>query len=77
MNAMQVAGIALAAFSVGPFVILAGSCRNVRREFREAGIQEPEITLRTIRAPGGITGFLTFSISSLALVAGVLLAVFA
>ena len=30
MNAMQVVGIALAAFSVGPFIILIGLCRNVK-----------------------------------------------
>ena len=32
MNAMQVVGIALAAFRVGPFIILIGLCRNVRRD---------------------------------------------
>ena len=74
MNAMQVVGIALAAFSVGPFIFLIGLCRNVRREFRVAGIREPEITLRTLSGPGGVTGFLLFSGSSLALIAGVLLA---
>jgi hypothetical protein len=74
MNAMQVVGIALAAFSVGPFIILFGLCRNVRREFRVAGIREPEITLRTLSGPGGATGFLLFSGSSLALIVGLLLA---
>jgi hypothetical protein len=61
MNAMQVVGIALAAFSVGPFIFLIGLCRNVRREFRVAGIREPEITLRTLSGPGGVTGFLLFT----------------
>ena len=74
MNAMQVVGIALAAFSVGPFIILIGLCRKVRREFREAGIREPEITLRTLSGLGGATGLLVLSGSSLALIAGVLLA---
>jgi hypothetical protein len=74
MNAMQVVGIALAAFSVGPFIILIGLSRSVRREFRVAGIREPEITLRTLGGPSGVTGFLLFSGSSLALIAGVLLA---
>ena len=41
MNAMQVVGIALAAFSVGPFIILIGACRNVRGELRETDIREP------------------------------------
>ena len=74
MNAMQVAGTALAVFSVGPFVILIGACRNVRREFRVAGIREPGLTLRTLSGLGGVTVFLV--VASLALITGVLLAVF-
>ena len=76
MNAMQVVGIALAAFSVGPFIILIGLCRNVRREFRVAGIREPEITLRSLSGPRRGNGLPLFSGSILALIAGVLVAVF-
>ena len=73
---MRVVGIALAIFSVGPFTILIGFRRNVRRGFRVAGIREPEITLRTLSGPGGVTCFLIFFGFSLALIAGVLLIVF-
>jgi hypothetical protein len=75
MNAMQIVGIALVAFSVGPFIILIGACRNVRRELSVAGIREPALTVRTLSDLGGVTGFLV--VSSLALIAGVMLAVFA
>jgi hypothetical protein len=77
MNAMQVVGIALAAFSVGPFIFLIGLCRNVRREFRVAGIREPELTLQLLSGLGGIKGFLLVAGWTLALIAGALLAVFA
>jgi hypothetical protein len=72
---MKVVGIALAAFSVGPFIILIGACRNVRRQLRVTDIREPALTLRTLSGLGGATGLLVLSGSSLALIAGVLLIV--
>jgi hypothetical protein len=77
MDALRVGGLLLAAISVGPFIILIRVCGNVRREVSEAGIREPELTLRTLSGFGGIKGFLLIAGWTLALIAGVLLAVFA
>jgi hypothetical protein len=49
---------------------------NVRLESIEAGIRDPQLTLRTISGLGGIKGFLLVFGWTLALIGGVLLAVF-
>jgi hypothetical protein len=78
VNAIQVVGgILLAAISVGPFVVLIRVCGTVRRELSKAGVREPELTLQTLSGFGGITGFLLIAGWTLALIAGVLLVVFA
>jgi hypothetical protein len=51
-------------------------CGNVRREISEAGIREPELTLQVLRGLGGVRGFLFVAGWALALIGGVLLAVF-
>jgi hypothetical protein len=76
MNAMRVGGIVLAAITVIPVFILFRVYGNVRRELSEAGIREPELTLQVLSGLGGVKGFLIVSGWTLALIGGVLLAVF-
>jgi hypothetical protein len=76
MNAMRVGGLVLAAFSAIPVSILFRVCGNVRRELSEAGIREPELTLQVFSGLGGVKGFLLVAGWTLALIGGVLLAVF-
>ena len=77
MNALRVGGFVLAAFSAIPVFILSQVCGNLRRELSVAGIREPELTLQLLSGLGGVMGFLFVAGWSLALIAGVLLAVFA
>ena len=77
MNALRVGGFVLAAFSAIPVFILFRVCGNLRRELSEAGIREPELTLQLLSGLGGVMGFLFVAGWTLALIAGVLLAVFA
>jgi hypothetical protein len=76
MNALRVGGISLAAISVIPVFILFRVCGNVRRELSQAGIREPELTLQVFSGLGGIKGVALVGGWTLALIAGVLLAVF-
>ena len=76
MNAMRVGGIVLAAITVIPVFILFRVYGNVRRELSEAGIREPELTLQVLSGLGGVKGFLFVAGWTLALIGGVLLAVF-
>jgi len=76
MNALRVGGFVLAAFSAIPVFILFRVCGNLRRELSEAGIREPELTLQLLSGLGGVRGFLILACWDLALIAGVLLAVF-
>ena len=76
MNAMRVGGIVLAAITVIPVFILFREYGNVRRELSEAGIREPELTLQVLSGLGGVKGFLFVAGWTLALIGGVLLAVF-
>jgi len=76
MNALPVGGFVLAAFSAIPVFILFRVCGNLRRELSEAGIREPELTLQLLSGLGGVRGFLILAGWDLALIAGVLLAVF-
>jgi hypothetical protein len=72
---MRVGGFVLAAFSAIPVFILFRVCGNVRRELSEAGIREPELTFQVLSGLGGVNGLLLFA-GTLALIGGVLLAVF-
>ena len=76
MNAMRVGGFILAAFSAIPVFILFRVFGSVRRELSEAGIREPELTLQVLSGLGGVKGFLLVAGWTLALIGGVLLAVF-
>ena len=76
MNAVRVVGFVLAAFSAIPVFILFRVCGNLRRELSKAGIREPELTLQVLSGLGGVRGFLLVSGWTLALIGGVLLAVF-
>ena len=76
MNAVRVGGFVLAAFSAIPVFILFWVCGNVRRGLSEAGIREPELTLQLLSGLGGVSGFLLVFGWTLALIGGVLLAVF-
>jgi hypothetical protein len=76
MNAMRVGGIVLAAITVIPVFILFRVYGNVRRELSEAGIREPELTVQVLSGLGGVKGFLFVAGWTLALIGGVLLAVF-
>jgi hypothetical protein len=76
MNALRVGGFVVAVSSAIPVFILFRVCGNVRRELSEAGIREPELTLQVLSGMGGVRGFLIVSSSTLALIGGVLLAVF-
>ena len=76
MNAVRVVGFVLAAFSAIPVFILFRVCGNLRRELSKAGIREPELTLQVLSGLGGVKGFLLFAGWTLALIGGVLLAVF-
>ena len=76
MNAVRVVGFVLAAFSAIPVFILFRVCGNVRRQLSEAGIREPELTLQLLSGVGGVSGFLLVAGWTLALIGGVLLAVF-
>ena len=76
MNALRVGGILLAAISAIPVFILFRVCGNIRRELSEAGIREPELSLQVLSGLGGVKGFLLVAGWTLALIGGVLLAVF-
>jgi len=76
MNALRLCGFVLAAFSAIPVFILFRVCGKVRRQLSEAGIREPELTLQVLSGLGGVSGFLLFASWTLALIAGVLLAIF-
>jgi len=76
MNTMRVGGIVLAAITVIPVFILFRVYGSVRRELSEAGIREPELTLQVLSGMGGVRGFLIVSGWALALIGGVLLAIF-
>ena len=76
MNALWVGGFVLAAFSAFPVFILFRVCGNLRRELSEAGIREPELTLQLLSGLGGLKGFLLIAGWTLALIGGMLLAVF-
>ena len=76
MNALRIGGFVLAAFSAVPVFILFRVSGNVRRELSEAGIREPELTLQVLSGLGGIRGFVFVAGWTLALIAGVSLAVF-
>ena len=76
MNAMRVVGFVLAAITVIPVFILFRVYGSVRRELSEAGIREPELTLQVLSGIGGVRGFLLVAGWTLALIGGVLLAVF-
>ena len=76
MNVMRVGGFVVAVFSAIPVFILFRVCGNVRRELSEVGIREPELTLQLLSGLGGVSGFLLIAGWTLALIGGVLLAVF-
>ena len=76
MNPLRVGGFVLAAFSAIPVFILFRVFGDLRRNLSEAGIREPELTLQLLRGLGGVSGFLLIAGWTLALIAGVLLAVF-
>ena len=76
MNAMRVGGIVLAAITVIPVFILFRVYGTVRRELSKAGIREPDLTLQVLSGLGGLKGFLFVAGWTLALIGGVLLAVF-
>ncbi len=76
MNAVRVVGFVLAAFSAIPVFILFRVCGNLRREQSKAGIREPELTLQVLSGLGGVNCLLLFAGCTLALIGGVLLAVF-
>jgi hypothetical protein len=76
MNAVRVVGFVLAAFSAIPVFILFRVCGNLRRELSKAGIREPELTLQVLSGLGGVNGLPLFAGCTLALIGGVLLAVF-
>jgi uncharacterized membrane protein YsdA (DUF1294 family) len=75
MNAVRVVGFVLAVFSAIPVFILFRVYGNLRRELSKAGIREPEPTLQVLSGLGGVNGLL-FAGCTLALIGGVLLAVF-
>ena len=76
MNALRIGGFLLAVISAIPVFILFRVCGNIRRELSKTGIREPELTLQVLSGLGGITGLLLTAGWTLALIGGVLLAVF-
>ena len=75
MNAVRVGGFVIAAFNAIPVFILLRTFGNLRREFKRHGIGRRE-SAYTFLSTGGWKGFLLFAGWTLALIAGVLLAVF-